>query len=178
VFHLINTFILLAALAATAWLSSTAKLSVSAGNRRLLLLLSLGLAGMLVLGASGALTALGDTLFPSRSLAEGVQQDFSPTSHFLIQLRVLHPTIAVVVGVYAIALAGIVRMQVQEAITQQIARVLTLGVLIQLAAGLVNLLLLAPVWMQIVHLLLADLVWIILVLLTLSSLGLGYNSRL
>ena len=37
---------------------------------------------------------------------------------------------------------------------------------VQLGAGLLNLLLLAPVWMQIVHLLLADIVWITLVLLT------------
>ncbi len=38
-------------------------------------------------------------------------------------------------------------------------------VLIQLAAGLVNLLLHAPIWLQIVHLLLSDLLWIALVLL-------------
>ena len=36
---------------------------------------------------------------------------------------------------------------------------------LQLFAGLVNLLLQAPVWMQIVHLLIADLLWISLVLL-------------
>ena len=38
-------------------------------------------------------------------------------------------------------------------------------VLIQVAAGFVNVLLLAPVWMQLVHLVLADLVWIAFVLL-------------
>jgi heme A synthase len=37
-------------------------------------------------------------------------------------------------------------------------------VLVQLTAGLANVLLLAPVWMQIVHLFLADLVWILLIL--------------
>jgi heme A synthase len=36
---------------------------------------------------------------------------------------------------------------------------------IQLAAGLLNLVLLAPLWMQLVHLLLGDLLWISLVLL-------------
>ena len=36
-------------------------------------------------------------------------------------------------------------------------------VALQLALGLANVLLLAPVWMQLVHLLVADLVWIALV---------------
>jgi hypothetical protein len=37
-------------------------------------------------------------------------------------------------------------------------------------AGVVNVLLLAPVWMQIVHLLLADVLWITLVLLSAATL--------
>jgi heme A synthase len=91
---------------------------------------------------------------------------------------VLHPTIAVIVGTYLIILAGLIRIQVQQPVTQLIARLLTIGVLLQLGAGMMNLLLLAPVWMQIIHLLLADLVWIVLTLLTVSSLGLGYNTKL
>jgi heme A synthase len=141
-------------------------------------LLGIGLVGTIVLGASGALTALGDTLFPARSLAEGIQQDLSATAHFLIRFRLLHPTLAVVVGVYLIALAGIIRMNVQQGEVHRYAQLLTLGILLQLGAGVVNVLLLAPVWMQLVHLLLADLVWILLVLLTYTSLGLGYNTRL
>ena len=89
-----------------------------------------------------------------------------------------HPTIAVIVGTYLIILAGLIRIQVHDPITQRIARLLTVGVLLQLGIGMLNLLLLAPVWMQIVHLLLADLVWIALALLTFSSLGLGYNTNL
>jgi len=44
-------------------------------------------------------------------------------------------------------------------------------VVTQLLAGLVNLVLLAPVWMQLVHLLLADLLWIVLVLLAAATLA-------
>ena len=44
-------------------------------------------------------------------------------------------------------------------------------VLLQLAAGGVNVALLAPVWMQVVHLLLADLVWIVLVLFAARAFG-------
>ena len=42
---------------------------------------------------------------------------------------------------------------------------------IQLVAGFVNVILLAPVWMQVVHLLLADLVWIVAVLTCAASLA-------
>jgi heme A synthase len=41
-------------------------------------------------------------------------------------------------------------------------------VLVQVAGGVLNLLLLAPIWMQMVHLFLADLVWLSAVLLTAS----------
>jgi heme A synthase len=42
-------------------------------------------------------------------------------------------------------------------------------VFLQLAAGAVNIVLLAPVWMQILHLLLADLLWVALVVTTLEA---------
>jgi cytochrome c oxidase assembly protein subunit 15 len=50
-------------------------------------------------------------------------------------------------------------------------------VLLQLLAGLVNVFLLAPVWLQIVHLLLADLLWIALVLLAAAYLSSSSASR-
>ncbi len=43
--------------------------------------------------------------------------------------------------------------------------------LFQLAAGTINVLLLAPVWMQIVHLFLADLVWISAILFAAAALS-------
>ena len=45
--------------------------------------------------------------------------------------------------------------------------------MVQFGAGLLNLVLLAPVWMQIVHLLLADVVWVALVLLAARALALA-----
>ena len=41
-------------------------------------------------GSTGAVTALGNTLFPENSLIEGIKKDFSGTAHFLIQLRIFH----------------------------------------------------------------------------------------
>ncbi len=169
--HLMNTFLLLAALTMTAWWASGGRALRWRGREGTGWALGVGLLGVLVLGVSGAVTALGDTLFPARSLVEGVQQDFSPTAHFLIRLRLLHPVIAVSVGIYVVVMAGLVALGRSERVTRWLARALTGLFLVQLGAGLLNLILLAPVWMQLVHLLLADLVWIALVLLTASALA-------
>ena len=171
VVHLINTFLLLAALSLNAWWASGGQPFSLRGNRSLTWLLLLGILGTIVIGASGALTALGDTLFPVTSLADGIRQDFTPTAHFLLRLRLLHPTIAVIVGIYLMVMSGFIRMRKSNKPIQNLAYALSLIVLVQLVAGLINVLLLAPVWMQIVHLLLADGVWIILILLTASVLA-------
>lgn len=171
VIHLINTFLLLAALSLNAWWASGGKPFNLRGNRLSTWLFLIGIFGTMVIGASGALTALGDTLFPVNSFVEGITQDFSPTAHFLLRLRLLHPTIAVIVGIYLLGFSGYIRMRKPTQSTQYLAYALSLFLLVQLAAGLINVLLLAPVWMQIVHLLLADGVWIILIILTASSMA-------
>lgn len=169
--HLVNTFLLLAALTLTVWWAMGGSRLNLRQRGPASLGLFLGLAGMLVLGVSGALTALGDTLFPVSSLQEGLRQDFSPAAHFLVRLRLLHPSIAVVVSVYLIFLAGLGNLGEREGLARRISRVLILALLVQMAAGLVNVALLAPVWMQLIHLLLADAVWITLVFLAAAVLA-------
>jgi heme A synthase len=169
--HLVNTFLLLAALTLTAWWASGGERIVLRGQGISVWLFTVGFLGVLILGVSGAITALGDTLFPAGSLREGIAQDFIPTAHFLVRLRVWHPLIALLNGLYLLFLGGLIY---QFRATPRIQRLaLTLGALFlaQLVAGMINLGLLAPVWMQLVHLLLADLVWITLVLLAASNFG-------
>ena len=169
--HLANTFLLLAALTLTAWWASGGDPIRVRGQGGLFWLLLLGCAATILLGVSGAVTALGDTLFPSRSLAEGLREDFSPTAHFLIRLRIFHPAIAIGVGIYLVLAAGVARSLRPGRQTTFFARALVLLFAMQLAAGALNVALLAPIWMQIVHLLLADAVWIALVLLAASALA-------
>ncbi len=169
--HLANTFLLLAALTLTAWWASGGQAVRLRGHGGLAGMLLLGCAAVILLGVSGAVTALGDTLFPSSSLAEGLSQDFSPTAHFLIRLRLLHPAIAIAVGLYLVVAGWLARSIRPSATTQTFARLLLVLFIVQLATGAINVVLLAPIWMQLVHLLLADAVWITLVLLTASSLA-------
>ena len=51
------------------------------------------------------------------------------------------------------------------------SRAIRVLVVVQLAAGMLNILLNVPVWMQLVHLLLADLMWIAVVLLGAATLS-------
>ncbi len=103
--HLINTFFLLASLALTAWWASGGEAIRLRGQGWLLAGWLLALAAVLIVGMSGAVTALGDTLFPSANLTEGFQADFSPTAHILVRARVLHPMLAVGYAVFAVLLA-------------------------------------------------------------------------
>ena len=159
--HLINTLTLLACLTLTAWWAMGKPPVRPAGRPAWMAAASLAL--VMLLGVSGAIAALGDTLFPARSLAEAFAQDFDPASSIFVRLRVLHPLIAALAGVwlvlYAVSIAG------RRPDLRPRARVLLGLVGAQLLAGAANLLLRAPVPMQMVHLLLADALWISLVIL-------------
>ena len=155
VFHLVNTFLLLAALTLTAWL---------AGGKRQLALrgpgvvpLTLALAGVLLVGSSGAVTALGDTLL----LTEGLDPDESPVLAGLLATRLYHPSVAVGVGLL-VAWVGF-----RE---RRYGRPLVVMFAAQLALGAANVYLKAPVWMQLIHLAIADAIWILLILLAVTVL--------
>jgi heme A synthase len=159
--HLVNTFFLLAFLTLTAHHASGGapfRWRTRGGG-----LLALGLGALIVAGVSGAVAALGDTLFPAETLSEAWRQDLSPSSHLLIRLRLLHPMISVTAGLFMAFLAA---RALSDPATARPARWTAGLVAAQIVAGVVNVFLLAPVWMQIVHLLLADLLWISAVLLS------------
>jgi heme A synthase len=160
--HLSNTFALIAAVVLTGWFA-TPRPPAGESNRRLYLSLLVALAGTVLVGVSGAIAALGDTLFPVRSFAEGWRQDVSPTAHLFVRLRILHPFLAVGIGAGLLAVTGKLVVDDRPRGVRAPATLAAALVLAQIAAGLVNLALLAPIPMQIVHLLLADLLWIALV---------------
>ena len=171
--HLLNTFILLAFLSLNAWWASGGK-PVSLKNRgSLLILFAVGLAGVTVIGMSGAITALGDTLFPSTSLAQTLSEQSAPDAHFLIQLRIYHPIIAILVGMYTLYLVRYLSNRFKDQTGKRLCLLVGALILIQWTAGITNVILLAPVWMQVVHLFLADSVWISYVLLAGHSFSLS-----
>lgn len=169
--HLVNTFLLLGFVTLTAWWGSGFPGIRLQAQGRLIWLLALALFSILVLSAAGAITALGDTIFPSATLLEGIQQDLDPAAHFLVRLRVWHPVLAVLSSIYLLYLAGYVRDQRPAPTVTRLAQAARIIVVVQLTVGVINVILLAPIWLQMVHLLLADLLWITLILFSASALA-------
>jgi cytochrome c oxidase assembly protein subunit 15 len=166
--HLCNTFLLLGAQVATFQLGRQPQAFSLRDRGPLALQIGAGLLGLLVLGASGAVTALGDTLFPAASLGAGVAQDLAPEAHFLLRLRVYHPLLAVLTGGFIVYVAQQVRAQYPSSEVSRWAMRVTWLYLLQVALGSLNLLLRAPGAVQVGHLLLADLTWIACVQLGLA----------
>jgi heme A synthase len=166
--HLVNTFLLLSSLTLTGFwakdpVASLAQRHPASTTARI----GAGLLATIAVGATGAVAALGDTLFPSRSLSAGVANDFSAGGHLFERLRAVHPVLAVLTAIYLLIVA--LHIQSEDASLRPHARVVSWLVYVQVAVGLINLWLLAPVAMQLVHLLVADLLFIALVQLGAAS---------
>ncbi len=169
--HLANTLLLLAALTLTAWWASGNAPLRLRNQGRLPAILGLGLLGTVIVGATGAVTALGDTLLLFGVLPGDISQPFAPNSHPLVQLRIWHPVLGLLMTIYGWFLARSVIVERSDPSTQRLAWGFVTLMFAQVAVGCINVTLKAPVAMQLFHLFMADLVWIALVLLCASALA-------
>lgn len=153
--HLVNTLFLLAALTLTAfWLSGGRRLAPRS-NPLLWRWVLLGGLAIVLLAATGAVTALADTLFPK----DGSGLADTGEAHFLTDLRLVHPLLAVVAASIGWWASGR-----SEGPRSRAGKALPLLVGLMLLTGALNIALGVPVWMQLLHLLLADTLWITYVL--------------
>ena len=164
--HLSNTLLMLATVAVTAaFLSATTLNSRYDTRLRHLPTALIGLGATLIVGVTGSLAALGDTLFPAQTLSAALVQDLAPHTNWLIRVRILHPLSAMV----AAAFIGWLVFRAVTVTDAKPQRPLALGVIVllgfQIVLGLADVALLAPVWLQVLHLLGADLLWISMVVL-------------
>ena len=195
--HFSNTLLLLAALTLTAHFLSRAQ---NAGRRETGVAFNArtgfgwavaGLAATILVGVSGSMAALGDTLFPAATLHAAFAQDFAARSPLLLRLRILHPLCALLSALFVLCLFGFgvqvrLHMRCKATFGTSVAKFLrtatpaaraelwtynrrtslvVLLLALQFALGIADVLLLAPAWMQLLHLLGADLYWVALVLL-------------
>jgi heme A synthase len=119
-----------------------------------------GGAALILIAATGAITALADTLFPKEAGA-----DVIGVEHFLTDLRVIHPVLAVVaaaIGWWVAARRGMPRRGIGAALPALVG--------LMLLTGVINVALGVPVWMQLVHLALADALWVTYVLVSAEAL--------
>lgn len=175
--HLANTLLLTASAALLAWRASIREWGQSAATPPpSRFLLGLALVALLLTSMSGAVTALGDTVFPTQPALDGtlfakIRADASPSQHFLVRLRVIHPAVAVLAALLAagVLIKTVARRDSAGTPRARLAALALGAVVCQTGLGFFNVLLAAPGWMQIVHLLMAQAVWILTWLVYLSS---------
>jgi len=169
--HLSNTLLLVAALAMAAHLLSRTqgylwrdiRMSAPVGT-------TIGMIAVMIVGVTGSLAALGDTLFPASSLNESLHQDFSShivgESSWLLRWRWTHPTIAVLASIFLIWLLIRAARRNGPWDNRKLSALVIALLAAQYVLGVADVWLLAPVWMQVIHLLGADALWTALVVLT------------
>lgn len=163
--HLVNTFVLLAALTLAAWWSTYERPLRIRASGGWAIGLGVALFGLILTSTSGAVTALGDTLYRLGATEP------STTAEFLINLRSIHPILAIGMSVVILVIVMTTAQGRPSRTTRSLSRWIAAGLIGQLGLGAVNVGLGAPVWTQIVHLLMADLVWIGLVAFSVTALA-------
>ncbi len=173
--HLVTTSLLLGSLAAASYFSDESRLrrsvelsSLASARLQGALYWAVG-AGLLLLvvSISGAITALGDTVYPvqGQGTLQHLQNDQAVGAHLLGKLRVVHPLLALL-GVAGLWIAASrAREATPAAAVQRLGGALYGAGGLALAIGASNIWLGAPGYVQVVHLLMACLLWTSVVVL-------------
>lgn len=165
--HLVNTFFLMASIALTAWWATWGGRLRLRGQGALVWLLGAGMLGVVIVGASGAVTALGDQLV----LGGGISPEDDPIVAGLVSLRIYHPLMAVCVSILVAAAVWMARVRRPGKATRTLSTAILVTIGVQLLVGSLNVALKAPIWIQMVHLVLTNVIWILLVLISAQALS-------
>jgi len=165
--HLTNTLLLLAALTLTAhllgrergYLRGRVRLAAPFGAVATVVV-------VMIVGVTGSLAALGDTLFPASSLGLALAQDFSASSGWLVRWRWTHPTVAFLASILLIWLLVRAAQRSSHWDNRRLSALVLFLLAVVYTLGVLDVVLLAPLWVQVAHLLAADTLWAALVVLT------------
>ncbi len=180
--HLLNTLMLLGVVTLMAWWASGGESLQFRRQGAVVWTLLVAMVAIFVLGASGAVAALGDTLLEglvagkdatnllARLTASGISAGEAAVVATLVEMRIYHPIIAVVTGLLVALAAWVARTQRPSPETRRFSTAIFALFIAQLLIGSLNVALKAPVWIQMVHLLMTSLIWIVFVLLAAAAL--------
>jgi heme A synthase len=174
--HLVTTSLLIGALTAASYFGAPARLhrdstltpQGASGLKRALVWSAAAGAFLLLVSMTGAITALGDTVYPVRGATtlEHLQNDQAASSHLLGKLRVLHPLLALL-GVGGLWVAASRSREASPAAPiQKLGAALYGAGGLALLVGVSNIWLGAPGYLQVIHLFVACLLWLGVVLQT------------
>ena len=161
--HFTNTMLLLAAITLTWWWLRDRSEPSTELPPQARMVAWVSLIATLLVGGTGSVAALADTLFPPTSLQAAFLQDFAAHSPLIVRMRWLHPATALI----ALSCAIWVALQLRSKLGHLVVGL----VCVQLLLGAADVVLLAPTWLQVLHLLGADLYWVALVVACASILA-------
>lgn len=158
--HLVNTMLLMLCAVAVPIRMGADRYRAGATSG----LLYVAMAALVITNATGAITALGDTLFPTQpamgpELLAKIREDLSPSHHFLVRLRILHPILA---AIAATVVFGVMSFMQRRTSSRWALAAMAL-VVVQVALGLANIWMAAPAPLQLSHLMTAQLLWVCIV---------------
>lgn len=164
--HLLNTFILVALTALNAYYSSKPHIIISSlkfkDSFNVILFL------ILVIGISGAVTSLADTVYPPKSFTATMNEWVNPNAQLLQRLRPYHPLIA---GLFGLSILAYINQFFKPISNwgKNLQRWIHFLILIQFLLGAFNIIFHIPLTIQILHLLFAELIWITAVFLAFTD---------
>jgi heme A synthase len=121
---------------------------------------------LILIAVSGTLNSLADTLY----FTDAVNVDETPIAALLVNIRGIHPAIAI--GGGAIIFYLVHRTAAgATATTQQLALAIQGVIGLQFLVGIFNIILLTPLETQIIHLTLADALWLLLLIFSAHTLA-------
>jgi heme A synthase len=85
--------------------------------------------------------------------------------------------IAAVAALFLLYVGVVLPRRITSEGVRKAGALLVILVLIQVMAGVINIWLLAPIWMQLAHLFIGSMLWIVLVILTAGSAASGWQSE-
>ncbi len=168
--HLVNTFLLVSAIALTALLAGGMAPIRLRGQGAVPWIIGIATISTIILGISGSVSALGHALKPVPDVLKAAAD---PASHWMVRLQPLHPLIAISVGLYLLLASGLlIHLRPSPPVKKSVQLMMSIyGV--QMLFGLANIWLKAPVWMQCVHLVLADILFASLMVAAAYAMGEG-----
>ena len=161
-FHVVSTFLLLGSISVTALAGSGMRRISFKGQGTVGWILGMSAFGIVMLGISGSISALGHQLKPTTDVLKAA---LDPATHWMVRLQPWHPLIAVSIGLYLVLAAGLLQHLRPDPLVKLAGKWVVGLYAIQLMIGAVNIWIKAPIAMQMFHLVFADLNWVSLVVL-------------
>jgi heme A synthase len=159
--HLLNTFALLGALCLVIHRAdeSTQHRKFNSSDLGLLKLPIVTAILLSLTGMTGAIAALGDTLYSAFGTIP-LQAYLDGEVPLLLRLRLVHPVVAIATAAFLVWYQVQVADRFREVSMTRLTWLVSSLTLLEIGLGFVNVYLMAPVWMQLVHLGVGVSLWI------------------